>query len=171
MAAIAAAGLSGCASGSRIIGKGVARAAGENSAGYLDRMSRQPSVAENDALGGILMLLDGKDDTRTFGQRVDVLEQRGIVGPSWSHKASRALTRGRLAYMICQACDIKGGIILRLLGPSRRYCLRELQYMEVMGMGSQWGQPTGMEFVAVLTRADVYIRTGKVPDVVGEIED
>ena len=41
----------------------------------------------------------------------------------------------------------------------------------LMGMGTPGGNVTGMELVAVITRADVYIRTGEVPNIAGEIED
>ena len=167
----AAGGLVGCASNGQVAGGDVAGVADENSAEYLDRMSKQTTVTQNDALSGMLLLLDGKDDAGTFARRIEPLKQRGVLAESWSHDASRALTRGRLAYMVCQACKIKGGIILRLFGPSRRYCLRELQYMEMMGKGTQGGEVSGMELVAVITRADEYIRTGKVPDIAGGIKD
>ncbi len=167
----ATAGLTGCGTTTGITGGQTAGPADENSAEYLDRVSSQTEVSENDALIGMLLLLDGDDQAGTFAKRVASLEQRGIVADSWSHDSARALTRGRLAYMICQACQIKGGIILRLFGPSQRYCLRELQYMEMMGDGMTSSQISGMEMVAVLSRADTYIRTGKVPNRAGEIED
>ena len=168
---IAAGGAGGCGSGRGITGGDATGPADENSAEYLDRISTQGEVTENDACSGMLLLLGGEDQAGTFAKRVESLKQRKLVSPSWEHNASRALTRGRLAYMICQACKIDGGIILRLFGPSERYCLRELQYMEMMGTGTDYGQVSGMELVAVLTRADVYIRTGKVPNLAGQIED
>ena len=167
----AAAGLTGCGTRAGITGGNTAGPANENSAEYLDRLSSETEVTENDALVGMLLLLDGKDDAGTFAGRITSLEQRRIVDDSWSHDSGRALTRGRLAYMICQACEIDGGVILRLFGPSQRYCLRELQYMKMMGDGMGWGEVSGMELVAVLSRADTYIRTGKVPNRAGEIED
>jgi len=164
-------GLVGCGSGGQVTGGDAVGVANENSAEYLDRMSRQTTVTENDALVGMLLLLDGKDEAGTFAGRIEPLKRRRVVAESWSHDAARALTRGRLAYMVCQACKIKGGIVLHVFGPSRRYCLRELQYMEMMDTGTQRGEVSGMELVAVLARADVYIRTGKVPNIAGEIED
>ena len=144
--------------------------ANENSAEYLDRMSSRETVTENDLLSGMLMLLDGQDQAKTFAQRVESLQKRQILAAAWSHDAERATTRGRLAYMVSQAAKIKGGIILRVCGPSQRYCLRELQYMTMMGEGTAQGDITGMELVAVITRADTYIRTGEVPNLAGEIE-
>lgn len=167
---VAAGGLGGCGGGGQIVGGEVAGTAGDDSAEFLDRVSSLSGVSESDAVSGMLLLLDGKDDQANFAERVESLRQRRIVDPSWSHDASRKMLRGRLAYMIRQACDIEGGVILRLFGPSQRYCLRELQYMRMMGQGTERGEITGMELVAVLNRAEVYIRTGKVLDSAGEID-
>lgn len=163
--------LGGCGAQSGITGGDAPGAADENSAEYLDRISSQETVTENDTLSGMLMLLDGQDKAKTFAQRVESLRKRKILPEAWSHNAGRATTRGRLAYMISRAAKVKGGVIMRTFGPSQRYCVRELQYMEMMGAGTARGDITGMELVAVITRADVYIRTGKVPDLAGEIED
>ncbi|MHC4981595.1 MAG: hypothetical protein ACYTF6_00310 [Planctomycetota bacterium] len=144
--------------------------AGENSAAFLDRISSQPSVSENDVMRGILLLLDGRDQAGNFAQRLEGLRDKGIVGASWDFDADRPITKGKFAYMIYQACEMPGGIALTLLGPNQRHCLRELQYREVMSEGSPFSKVTGMEFVAVLGRADVYIRTGKVPKKSGVVE-
>ena len=137
---------------------------GESSAGYLDRMASQQTVSENDALRGILLLSDGKDASETFAQRVRTLVERQVAGRSWSFRSDRPITRGKLAYMVYQSCKMSGGVILALTGPSPRYCLRELQYQGFVTQESPvYGQVTGMEFVAILTRADTYLETGQVP--------
>jgi hypothetical protein len=138
--------------------------AGEDSAAFLDRLSSQRTVSEDDALHGLLLLLDGKDESAGFEQRVDALRKRGVLAEAWELDAGRSISRGRVAYAVYQACDFSGGLILTLTGPSPRYCLRELRYRRMMGNGSQLAPVTGMEFAAILTRADIYVRTGQVPD-------
>ena len=138
---------------------------GEESPGFVDRMSSQADVSENDALRGMLMLVEGGDPCQTFGNRVERLKGKEIVGADWNFNADRPLTKGRLAYMVYQACSIPGGVILRLLGPNPRYCRKELQYRGLMGPGTSYNTVTGMEYVAVLSRADTYRRTGKVPKI------
>jgi hypothetical protein len=165
------AGLAGCGAGpGTLTGGGAKLVENENSAAFLDRISSQVNVSENDAMRGVLLVLDGKDQAATFEQRVETLRKRKIVAERWDCDAARPLTRGKLAYMVYQACKVPGGVILRLTGPSRRYCLRELQYREMMGDGFLMSPVSGMEYVAVLTRADVYRRTGEIPDITGKIE-
>jgi len=173
MLRVGAAGLvlaGGCGGG--MVSNGQATlVADEDSAAFLDRISSQTSVSENDAMRGLVILLDGEDSHQTFGQRVEALRSRQVVSADWNVDASGPLTRGRLAYMIYQATKMPGGVILALTGPSQRYCLRELQYRKVMGEGSVFTPVSGLEFVGVLNSADTYIRTGQVPDKAGQIDD
>ena len=144
--------------------------ANEDSAEFIDRIASQASVSENDAARGILLLLDGKDAAPNFQKRVESLRARQIVDSRWDFSAARPITKGKFAYMICQAGGVPGGVMLTVLGPTRRYCLRELQYRDVMVQGSMFTSVTGLEYVSVLTRADVYKRTGKFPKTTGNTE-
>jgi len=161
--AILLAGLAGCSSG--ISGADATLAADEGSPGFLDRVSTQDTVCENDAYRGMLLLVDGEDKAKTFQDRVGALVAKGILPKDWDHDANRTITKGRLAYMVCQACKIRGGVVMSLTGPSQRYCLRELQYMKMIAAGTPLASVPGLEYVAVISRADVYGRTGKVPDI------
>jgi hypothetical protein len=138
----------------------------EGSPGFLDRVASLEVVSENDAMRGMLLLMDGQDPATEFSQRVGMLIEREVVPSIWDFQANRPLTKGRLAYMVHQACDAPEGLILAVAGPSERYCLRELQYRGMMSQGFVTTQVSGMEFVAVLTRADSYRRTGALPEVI-----
>lgn len=166
-AALAAVFAAGCGQPGRIDGPAAKLPPGESSPAYLDRVASGKTVSENDAARGILLLLDGQDPAGTFQQRVEALRARGIVDASWDFQADRDLTRGKLAYMIWRACKLPGGVTLTLAGPSQRYCLRELQYRGFMAEGTMFTPVSGMEFLAVLTRADHYLQTGQVPEVLG----
>jgi hypothetical protein len=165
-AAILLAGATGCAGPtSQIVSGHTELPPGESSAGFLDRVSSQPTVSQNDAMRGIVLLLDGKDEAESFQHRLARLKGRRILPDTGSFGAQRPLTNGLLAYMVYQACKPPGGLTLALFGPSERYCLKELQYRSFMPPGVAYGKVTGMEFVAVLNRAEAYLATGQVPEV------
>jgi len=147
--------------GAPAIANGQAALPGTDSAEYLDDLSSQPTVTEARALEGILLLL-GQQQKTTFAEAVQLLIERKIVDAAWDFQADRAMTRGKAAYMIYQACNIRGGLMLTLAGPSRRYCLKELQYRGLMSPGLSYNPVTGMEYVAILARADELRQTGKV---------
>lgn len=164
VAMAAAACLGGCAPAS-ITGGDATLPAGEESPAFLDRVSSQKTVSENDAMRGVLMLLEGKDASETFRDRLAKLRSLRVVDSSWSCDANRPVTRGRLAYMLCQAIHVKGGVLLTLLGPSQRYCLRELRYQGIMASGIMTTEISGGEYVAVMGRADRYKAVGEVPEI------
>jgi hypothetical protein len=59
--------------------------------------------------------------------------------------------------MVCRALGVKGGLTMRIFGPSERYCLRECQYLELMASGGCTYQDCrGGELVSVIDRADRY---------------
>ena len=146
--------------------------AGEESDAFLDRIASQSYVSENDTMRGLLMLINSQDNAQSFAERTRLLAEQNIVSRNWTFQADRPITKGKLAYMIYQACDMGGGVILTVTGPSQRYCMRELQFQEVMSQtGSFYSKISGMEFVAVLGRADVYKRTGKVPSQAGDTDE
>ena len=147
----------GCAQGHRIAGGDAKIAEAEDSAAFLDRVSSQTKVTENDALRGILLLVDGKDTEATFDLRIKALTSRKIADPSWEYAANKPVSRGKMAYMIYQACKMQGGVTLMLTGPTQRYCLREMQFIKMFGAGAVYGDVSGMEFVSILNRADDYI--------------
>ena len=162
----------GCAPfGAQVVDSGAPLPVGEDSAAFIDRVASQPTVSEDDAMRGMLMLLDGEDTAQSFDERVRKLLDKQIIRANWGDcAATRPITRAKLAHMAFQACAIPGGVILTLTGPSPRYCLREMQYRKMMAPGAGRAPVTGMEYVAVLTRADLCRRTGKVPDLLGQTE-
>jgi len=159
----------GCATPGRVANGDAALPAGENSAAFLDRLSAQADVNENDAFRGVLIVLDGQDPAGTFAERVEALRGKGALAEDWDFDAARPITKGKLAYVLYRGCGFGGGVVLTLVGPSPRYCLREFQYNGMMSPGSALSPVTGMELVAVLSRADVYRRTGQVPDRAGDV--
>jgi hypothetical protein len=163
-----AAALAGCSTGpvpNIVSGGDATLPAGEESPAFLDRVSSEARVNQNDAMRAVLMLMDDKDETTTFSQRVEKLLERKVVDPSWTFDASRPVTKGELAYMMYQALSLRGGVILMVTGPTQRYCLREMQYLGFISAGLMTTDISGGELVAVLARADNYKTTGRVPEI------
>ena len=160
--------LTGCGQGT--ITNGQAQlVSGESSAAFLDRMADESLVTQNDAMRGMVMLIDGDDTFDTFQDRVTYLQGLSVVPTSWNLDASGFLTRGQLAYMSYVASEMSGGVWLTVAGPSQRYCLREMQYRGVMGEGSLLSSVGGLEYITTLGRMAVYIEAGDVPDPAGDL--
>ncbi|NLW87744.1 MAG: hypothetical protein GXY38_12820 [Planctomycetes bacterium] len=166
LALAAATIVGGCGQSAKpIVHPEAALPAPEDSPEFMDRVSSMPEITENDAMRGMLMFVNGKDDSESFEQRVLKLQSMNIAASSWTFNADAALTRGKLAYMVGQALNVQGGVMSMLIGPSQRYHQRELQFMGMMGPGFFLDTVSGGEFVAIMARADAYRQTGSVPDV------
>ena len=85
-----------------------------------------------------------------------MLVGRNVARATWGDDLQAPLPKGRLAYMVCQALGVKGGLTMRLFGPTERYCLFECQYLELMVGGAQYQHCPGGELVSVIDRADQY---------------
>lgn len=152
--------LASCGGKGQVLGGDVKLSAAD-SAAYLDGISSNPTVTEAEAVKGILLVL-AEPQKATFAETVAVLRERKIVDANWDFQADRPITKGRVAYMAYQACEIKGGLTLQLAGPSQRYCLKELQYRGLISPGVPYNTVTGMEYLAILGRIDEFRQTGQV---------
>jgi hypothetical protein len=154
----------GCTQGGIEVEAAQAALVEETEPAFLDRIADQQTVSENDAFRGLLLLVDGKEYENRFAHRVQTLRDKELVSPRWSYRADRPISRAKLAYMIYQACDMEGGVTLTLLGPNGWYCLKELRQRGMMSDAAAGNPVTGMEYVAVLTRAARVIDDGELPE-------
>lgn len=117
------------------------------------------SITSNDeALHGLLLFLDGKDDAADYAGRVQTLKSRNILPESFDAPANEGVTRGNMAVALCNALEIKGGAVMRVFGTSQRYAVRELQYLNVYPASSPQQTFRGNEFVYLIGRAEDYLR-------------
>jgi hypothetical protein len=57
-----------------------------------------------------------------------------------------------LAVAICDILHLRGGVTLRLFGPSGRYCARELAYQKIFPLRSAHQSLSGLEFLELMRR-------------------
>lgn len=100
----------------------------------------------------VLLLIDGEDRYQNFMDRLIALDAKGVTQSSWEIEADEPVTKGTLAYMLCRALGLKGGVMLRLI-PCRRYAYREALNYGLMAKGSAREPLTGPEAVGILGRA------------------
>ncbi|NIA21400.1 MAG: hypothetical protein GWP05_05405 [Anaerolineaceae bacterium] len=110
----------------------------------------------DDGYRAVAILARGKDDLKEPAKARDFLVESHVAREKWGLDAKTPLSKGKLAYMVCQALGIKGGLVMRLFGPSERYCLFECEFLELMTGGATYENVTGGELVSTIDRADQY---------------
>ena len=114
-------------------------------------------TSNDDALHGLLLYIDGKDESTDYAARVTSLKSRGYLPGYFNEPADRAIGRGTFAFAATKALRVKGGVMQHLL-PSPRYALREMVYLGVFPPSSTNQTFTGAEYVGVIGKMEDYDR-------------
>jgi hypothetical protein len=123
-----------------------------NSAELAYTLSSQKWCSNDQGCSMVLLLVDGEDRYTNFDQRLAALESKGLADASWNLKEAEPVSKGTLAYMLCHGLDIKGGVLMQLIG-GRRYAYREAVFCGLMMRGSETEPLTGPEVVGIMGRS------------------
>ena len=108
----------------------------------------------------VMVILHTKNrETATFEQDVAHLRQAGILPTKWEVAADRPVDRGQLSCMLCKALGIKGGLTMRVLGPTQRYAFQECVFLKLLPDGPQHEYLTGADLIAVVGLTEQYLRS------------
>jgi hypothetical protein len=119
----------------------------------------QRRVASNDeAFHALLLFVDGADPAGSFDDRVRAMRDRNMLPRTFNGTAGEAVKRGTLAVALARALEVKGGLSMRLFGPSPRYAVRELQYVGLFPQSSPQQTFSGPELLGIIARAEDYQR-------------
>jgi hypothetical protein len=132
----------------------------EGRTAYLRRIFEKDRATYGDACRAVLSLMKEEHTDADFAAVFGDLSGRGVVSADWGLREPSLLTKGTLAYMLCQALDLKGGLTMRVFGITRRYALRECQHRRLIVGGVTDEYVSGRELIDVITNATVYREQG-----------
>jgi hypothetical protein len=119
----------------------------------------QRRVASNDeAFHALLLFVDGADPAPDYDARVSLMRGRRMLPGGFNGTAGEAVKRGTLAVALARALEVRGGLSMRLFGPSPRYAVRELQYVGLFPQSSPQQTFSGPELLGIIARAEDYQR-------------
>lgn len=132
----------------------------ESRTAYLRRIFEKDRATYGDACRAMLSLLKDEHTDADFATISGDLSGRGVVSADWNLQEPSLLTKGTLAYMVCQSLGMKGGLTMRVFGMNRRYALRECQHHGLIAGGTTDEYVSGRELIDVITNAAVYKEQG-----------
>jgi len=120
-------------------------------------LASKPNATFEDACRCMAMLVE-MPVPEDFSELKAQLAEKSIIPRKWLEEktAEERLTRGVMAYMVCTSLDIKGGLVMHLLGPTPRYALRECIFLKLVARSAETKLVTGAELLAVLGRVEKY---------------
>jgi hypothetical protein len=125
---------------------------------FWHELADEPVASNDQALRAILLYVDNKDDSATYEARVQALKSRSILPPGFYQPAVAGVTRGTLAVAIMNLLHEKGGVTTRIFGPSPRYAVRELMFINVLPPSTPNQAVSGNELVGIIGRVEDYQR-------------
>ena len=128
---------------------------------FIDALMKQVVVTNGDALHGLISFADGADLATTYEGRVEVAKRKGWLPKDWSRPAEESAQVGWIAVAGCRILDIKGGLTMRLTGPTPRYATKELVFMDVLPLRTENQSLSGKEFVDLLNRLERFQKNGR----------
>jgi hypothetical protein len=131
----------------------------EQQMNYWHSMADRNLISNNEAFHGLLLYVDGKDDSESYEARVQGLKGKKILPASFNEPSDNAVTRGTLAVAMVHILHIRGGASLSLFPDSPRYAVRELMAEELYPVSSEHQTFSGPEFIGVIGRAEDYERS------------
>ena len=121
-------------------------------------LAERPMTSNDEAFHGFLLFTDGTDSAADYGQRVELLRSRQLLPANFDRAADEAVLRGTMAVAIARHLDIKGGVTMRLFGPTPRYATRELQHKNLYPPCTPNQTFSGTEFLGIIGRIEDYQR-------------
>jgi hypothetical protein len=123
----------------------------------------QPVTTNDEAFHGLLLYVDGKDDSADYVARVNTLKARKMLPAGWDEPATDAVRRGTVAVALMRVLNERGGVTTTLLegltgGPTSRYATRELMFLNVYPSSTPNQSFSGNEFVGVIGRVEDFQR-------------
>lgn len=113
------------------------------------------TLTNHDALHGLFLLADGADPNATYEDRVQAARNRNWIPPGAPNPvANESTTVGRVASVAAQIAEVKGGLSMRLSGPTPRYATRELIYLGLLPDRTENQSMSGLEFIDLMGRLE-----------------
>lgn len=125
---------------------------------FWDELATRPVVTNNDALYGLLLVSGEENPPDSYEGRLAAARAREWVGEKQSPPINESAMVGMISVAVCDILEVKGGVTMHLLGPSPRYCTRELIYLEYIPRRTENQSLSGLEFIDLLSRVEERMR-------------
>ncbi len=122
---------------------------------FLAGLESVPAVTNDDALHALFLFERGEDPFDTYEERYEEARRLGWVPlKGEAPPALQSVSTGAVAVAIVRITGIKGGLTMRIIGPTPRDSTRELIFLNVIPDRTAYQAMTGPELIEMLGRAD-----------------
>lgn len=122
---------------------------------FLAQLDRATVVTNDDALHGLFLFQRGEDPFETYEERAEEARRLGWIPLRGEFPPpNESATVGMVSVALSRITGVRGGLTMRVLGPTPRAATREMIFLGVIPDRTENQALTGPEFVEFLGRAD-----------------
>ncbi|MDG1837218.1 MAG: hypothetical protein P8I91_00260 [Phycisphaerales bacterium] len=121
---------------------------------FWDTLEAQPVTTNDDALHGLLLLVQQNPPTETWESRLTAAQTKGWIGEKTTLEPNESAQMGMIAVCLCHILDVQGGLSMRMFGRIPRYSTRELVHIGLIPGITEHEALSGAEFIALLGAAE-----------------
>ncbi|NNF45061.1 MAG: hypothetical protein HKO59_07870 [Phycisphaerales bacterium] len=125
---------------------------------FWDDLALRPVTTNSDALHGLLGLAGEEASTEAYDLRLAAARERGWISTDDELLRNESATVGMIAVAVCDILGVQGGLSMRVLGPSPRYCTKELVFRELIPPRTENQSLSGLEFIDLVSRMEDELR-------------
>lgn len=124
------------------------------------------AITNDEGVHGVILMMDGTDETGSFENRIAYLEEKGWLPESLrDEEPNVAMQRGMLAAILTRVMDVDGGVMMHISSKAPRYAYREMVYMRLMPEGSEQMVLDGLDYLGVISKCEDYLRRQRAAEV------
>jgi hypothetical protein len=122
---------------------------------FWDGVAVAPAVSNRDVIHALLLSYgkQAQGASSDWATELKAARQRDWVSADDLHPSETARV-GLVARVVCIEAGIKGGATMRLLGPTERYAVKELNYMGWLNDMTTGQTLSGAQLIAILSKAE-----------------
>ncbi len=133
---------------------------------FWDGLAVLPAVSNRDVVHALLLSFgrQPKGARSDWTTELKAAQQRGWIAADADPMPGETARVGMVARVICIEAKIEGGATMRLLGPTERYAVKELNHMRWLPDMSSGQSISGGQLLAVLSKAEDRLSAREDPD-------
>ena len=142
----------------------------ETGAAVIFVLMEKKQAVVTDLIDTLLLFKNLPLENKTTEQKITDLRNLGIIKPEMTIDPKLEVRKGFASLLFYNAMGLKGGLSLRIAGPSTRNCFRELVYEKIMPESSERDKMTGPELVSLLQKAKDKMTAGDQETISSSLE-
>lgn len=118
---------------------------------YTRGLMKKKEVTVGD-LSFVFYSLLGKEKTvKEASEAAGALVEKGWMPKKWAKDLGEEASLGEACYLICKVLEIRGGMMMRILGYTRRYCYRECVQRRLVRGNGPHSRLSGRDLLGIYT--------------------